>query len=231
MTRSTSVLLHVNFRKFTTWLCQNSVSAKYLVNKLIESDHVLHMHWFFPEFTTELWTLAIAKMYVRVMALDYSQNFVSAIYLENKLITKTKSYICIDVDQLYMGIVMLHFLQIDNMVMALGYCQNFVSAQYVGNICIDVEQTRFWFLCVNLSKFITKLWPLVVVKILFPLNTLSVKEKTPHGKPAPTMYFMWHFLFVFPNNPRFRIVCMLSVLHDVLHKNTYMYETRRTPQI
>ena len=38
---------------------------------------------------------------------------------------------CVDVDQIYFGIVMHQFLQLYNTVMALGYCQNFVSAQYL----------------------------------------------------------------------------------------------------
>ena len=47
---STLGLLRVNFRTFSTWLwpfCyrQNFVSAQYLVNKLMEFDKSLYMHW------------------------------------------------------------------------------------------------------------------------------------------------------------------------------------------
>ena len=40
-----------------------------------------------------------------------------------------KFCICIDFEQIQIGIKMRQFLQIYNTVMALGYCHNFVSAQ------------------------------------------------------------------------------------------------------
>ena len=48
ITRSGLGLLPINFRKFTTVMahgyCQNFISAKYLENKSVEFDQILHMH-------------------------------------------------------------------------------------------------------------------------------------------------------------------------------------------
>ena len=61
---------------------------------------------------------------------------------------------------------------------------NFVPAQYLGNklikfsICNDVDQTKFGLLRVTFNKFTTQLWTLVIVRILFPLSILPVKEIT-----------------------------------------------------
>ena len=48
--------------------------------------------------------------------------------------------ICIDVDQLYIGIVNLQFSQIYNMVKTIGCCQNFVSAWYPVNKLVEFDQ-------------------------------------------------------------------------------------------
>ena len=53
----------------------------------------------------------------RVMALDLSQNFVSAHYLENILIEFHQIYICIHIDKIYLGIVTNHFSHICTRVM------------------------------------------------------------------------------------------------------------------
>ena len=78
--------------------------------------------------------------------------------------------------------------QIYNTVMALGFCQIFffrsISWEQIDGIqpsfAYDVDKTRFGLLCVNLSKFTTQLLPLVIVKISFQLNILSVMEITLH---------------------------------------------------
>ena len=72
------------------------------------------------------------------MTLDYWQNFISAQYLENKLMELDQ--IGIDVDQLYIRIFRLQLSQIYNMVMALGCCQNFFSAQYLVNKLMEFDQ-------------------------------------------------------------------------------------------
>ena len=55
---------------------------------------------------------------------------------------------------------------------------------------LEVDQARVGLLCVNLSKFTTQLWPMVIVKISLLPSILPVKEITLHVKPAPTMRFM-----------------------------------------
>ena len=51
-----------------------------------------------------------SQIYKTVMALGYCQNFVSAQYLVNKLIEFDLVCICVDVDQIYVGIVTRQFL-------------------------------------------------------------------------------------------------------------------------
>ena len=48
----------------------------------------------------------------------------------------------------------------------------------------------FELLGINFSEFTTQLWPLVIVRILFSLNILPVKEITLHVKPIPKMCLM-----------------------------------------
>ena len=77
----------------------------------------------------------------RVMALDLLQNFVSAHYLENKLIEFRQIYICIHIDKIYVGIVRHHFSLICTRVMAIDLLQNFLSAQYLENTWTHFDQT------------------------------------------------------------------------------------------
>ena len=71
------------------------------------------------------------------MALDLSQKFVSAQYLENKW---TEFHQIVNIDNIYLGISTLHFLQIFTRVMALDLRQNFVSAQYLENKLTEFHQ-------------------------------------------------------------------------------------------
>ena len=77
--------------------------------------------------------------------------------------------------------------------MALDYCQipfllNIleINRWNLTKFCIfiDVDQTRFGLLCVNLSKFATQLWLLVIVNISVPPNILPRKEITLRVKPV-----------------------------------------------
>ena len=76
LTRSRLGLLGVKFRKFVTELwplidvrisfwwqnlvapywCQNFVSARYLENKLMEFDQILHMHWYWQDLGWDCYT-------------------------------------------------------------------------------------------------------------------------------------------------------------------------------
>ena len=93
----------------------------------------------------------------------------------------TKFWICIDIDKIYVGIAIKHqFSFIYNRVMALEWCQNFVSAQYLENELMEFDEASFacasiltafrlGLLHVNFHKLTTELWPLIAVRILFPL--------------------------------------------------------------
>ena len=86
-----------------------------------------------------------------------------------------KFCICIDLNQILVGVVTRQFSQVKKRVMALDYRQNFVSAEYLLNASMELNHffsyaltlTRFMLglLRVNFRKFTTRLWPLVVVKI------------------------------------------------------------------
>ena len=63
-------------------------------------------------------------------------------------------------------------------VMALEWCQDFVSTQYFENKFMEFGQVlhMHWYwqhLGCDFDKFITELWPLIGVRILFPLNILG----------------------------------------------------------
>ena len=81
------------------------------------------------------------------MALDlcqnFIQNFVSTQYLENKMIEFHQFLICIDIDQIFVGIVTSHFLHICTRVMALDLRQNFDSAQYLENKLTEFHQILY----------------------------------------------------------------------------------------
>ena len=85
----------------------------------------------------------------------------------------------IHVDKILVGIVNHYFSQICNRVTALDRCQNFVSAQYFVQPNFDYTLTmlrsRLEFLIVIVYKFDTELWPLIHVRISFPLNILRTK--------------------------------------------------------
>ena len=74
------------------------------------------------------------------MALDSYENFVSAQYLRNELMNLTKFCICIDIDNVKVGIVMHQFEQIFNRVMTLDSCPNFICAQYLKNKFMVFDQ-------------------------------------------------------------------------------------------
>ena len=59
--------------------------------------------------------------------------FVSVQYLENKWTDFTKSYICIHIDKIFVGIVTHNFSHISTRVMALDLRQNYISAHYLEN--------------------------------------------------------------------------------------------------
>ena len=53
---------------------------------------------------------------------------------------------------------------------------NFVSAQYLEIELMELDQilrSSLGLLCVNFSNYTTQLWPLVIIKISFPHNTLK----------------------------------------------------------
>ena len=80
----------------------------------------------FPTFLPELWPLIYAKIS----------------FLFNTLITNgqnfTKFYICIHIDEIYLGIVTHHFSHICTWVMVLDKRQNFISVQY-----LEIKWTEF----------------------------------------------------------------------------------------
>ena len=77
---------------------------------------LLHCNWHFSQICN------------RVMSLDWCQIFVSAHYLEKKLI---EFCVYIDIDMIYIVIVRHHFSHICNRVMILDWCQIFVSDHYL----------------------------------------------------------------------------------------------------
>ena len=85
---------------------------------------------------------------------------VSAKYLENELIEFDQICMYIGIDKIKDGIVTCHFSQVYNRVMAPGLYQNFVYAQYLEN-----KLTAF-------CNFVTELWPLTDLRILFRLKFL-----------------------------------------------------------
>ena len=61
--------------------------------------------------------------------------------------------------------------------MTLDLCRNFISAQYLENKWTGFGQTlysnsRLALLAVIFCKFVAELWPLIDVRITFPLNIL-----------------------------------------------------------
>ena len=73
----------------------------------------------------------------------------------------------------------------------LDLCQNFVSAQYLENKWTDFDQTLYYviltrsrlgLLAVIFRKFVTELWPLVDVMIMFPPNILRNLALLMHEK-------------------------------------------------
>ena len=101
------------------------------------------------------------------MALDLRQVFISVQCLEYELMDFYQ-YICIDIDKIYVGIVSRQFSQIYNTVMALDRCQKFVSPHYIAKKLMYVDQ-----FCIYIDIVITELWPLIDVRISFPLHQVS----------------------------------------------------------
>ena len=130
------------------------------------------------------------KFSVRVTALDYRQNFVSAQYLENKLMELDKIlHMHCPCPDLRWDCYASIFTNLQH-----SYCLWLLSKVRFRSISwdhmLDVDQARFGLLCVNLSKFTIQLWPMVIVEISLLPSILPVKEITLHVKPAPTMYVM-----------------------------------------
>ena len=130
----------------------------------------------FHQIVTELWPLMIH---------DFCQNFVSTQYLENELM---------EFDQ----ILHMHcywqdlgwentrqFSSDSNRVMALDdwwylseFCFRSISWEWIYGIwpnfayALILTRSRLGLLCIHFCKFITELWPLIDVRISFPLNIL-----------------------------------------------------------
>ena len=77
------------------------------------------------------------------MMLYFVHNFVSAQYLENKIIEFTKFSICIDIDKILVVIVTCHYLQFCKRVMVLELCQNFVSSQLLQIKWTELDQNLY----------------------------------------------------------------------------------------
>ena len=95
------------------------------------------------------------------MALDLSQKFVSAQYLENKWTEFHQIFICIHIDNIYLGISSRHFLQIFTRVMALDLRRNFVSAQYLEQIDRISSNFKYAFILTK-SSLLQSYFPLLM---------------------------------------------------------------------
>ena len=126
-------LLSVNICQFSTELWTlNDVKISFPLN-------ILSMNkWILTKFCT---CIKINNIYIgivkrpfwsicyRVTALEWSQNFVSAQYLENEKGFCT----CININNIWLSIVKSPFSSIRYKVTAFQWCQNFISSQYLGH--------------------------------------------------------------------------------------------------
>ena len=126
--------------------CQNFVSAQYPLNKWMEFDQILHIHW--PQLDLG-WVCykSILKIYNRVMALDIVKILFPLNILWTNWSNLIKICMCIDLNQISVTIITRKFSQIYNTVMALGYCQLFGSAQYLGNRLMEFNHVLLMHWC------------------------------------------------------------------------------------
>ena len=74
------------------------------------------------------------------MAHSYCEHFVSAGYFVNRSIDLIKFCICIDLNQIWVGMFTYQILHINNRVTILAYHYNFVSAQHLENELMELNQ-------------------------------------------------------------------------------------------
>ena len=107
-----------------------------------------------------------------------SINFVSFQYFENKLMKLYIFFICIDIDKIWVWIVMCRIAHFFKRVMALEKCYNFISSQYLKNwqkLAYALILMRYWLglFCVKLRNLSQSYGPWL--KSGFHLGSISLR--------------------------------------------------------
>ena len=138
------------------------------------------MHWYWQDLGWDCYA-PISQTFNRGIALD-CQNFVSTQYLENELMEFHQvlhmHWYCQNLGCDYY--IYASILQIYNRVNSHWFESEFsfraISCEQIDRIwqkfAYALTRSRYGLLLVNIRKFITELWPLIDVRILFPLNIL-----------------------------------------------------------
>ena len=111
-----------------SWVCINGFWPNFADALILTTSSLGLLSIHFRQFVTELQPLN-----------DVRISFPLNIFRTNEWIL-TKYCICIDIDNIWLGIVKQAFSSIHYRVMALEWCQNFVSPQYLENEGMDCEQ-------------------------------------------------------------------------------------------
>ena len=118
----------------------------------------------------------------------------------------TKFYICILIDNIYVGIVTRHFWHICTRVMAHSYAPTiyFRSISWE-QIVISSPNLIYAFILtkstlglshITFCIFVPELWPLIYAKISFPFNILRTKNGQNFTKFYISMLELLHTIFV-----------------------------------
>ena len=101
-----------------SWKQMDRISPNFIYAFILTRSTLGLLHIIFHTFVPELWPLIYSKYLFQL----------------NILITNgqilTKLYITINTDNIYIGIVSIHFSQICKRVIALDWCQNYITTQY-----------------------------------------------------------------------------------------------------
>ena len=119
-----------------SWVWRNGIWQNFADALILFTSSLGLLIVYFRQFVTELLLLN-----------DVRISFPLNILITNKWIL-TKFYMCIDIDNILLGIVKHTFLSIHYSVMALELCQHVVSAQYLETEWMDFDQIlpmgRYW---------------------------------------------------------------------------------------
>ena len=151
--------------EWVDWIWPNFAYALILTRSRSE---LLHAN--FRKFLTELWPLIDARISFQLSILRTNWWYFA------------KFCIYIDIDNIWVGIVTRQFSQINNRVMALDirilFPLNILRTNWWNwpnfGYALILTRSRLRLLHINFRKFLTWLWPLIVVRISFPLNNLRM---------------------------------------------------------